>query len=110
MRFPPGTVCFLCLASYDPPFNHEMPAPGTRYTGDMCDYPDVLKELSYMLYQDTTAKNAIFAKLGAPVPMTVALYKRFIGKRCKGGLLGLYEVLAAYLDLRATGAFNGGSA
>jgi len=103
-------VCFLCLASYGPPFNHEMPAPGAQYTGGMCEYPDVLKELSYILYQDTTAKNAIFTELGAPVPTTVASYKRFIGNRYKGGLLGLYEVLATYLDLRAMGAFNGGSA
>jgi hypothetical protein len=112
MRFPPGTVCFLCLASYGPPFHHEVPAPGVQYTGESCDYPDVLKELSYILYKDEATRNAVFARLGAPVPTTVVSYKNFIGKRCSGGLplLGLYGVLAMYLELRDAGTLNRGSA
>jgi hypothetical protein len=108
MRFPPGLVCFLCLAPYGPPFNHDKPARGDPYTGEFCDYPDVLKELSFVLYHDGDIKAAIFTRLGAPIPDTITTYKRFMGKKWRGGLLGLYEVLVAYLDLKEEGAFGQG--
>jgi hypothetical protein len=108
MHFPSGTVCYLCFAPYGPPFNHEFPPAGSRYTGELCDYPDVLKELSYILYHDTAVKDAIFARLGAPTPATLVLYKRFIGRRRAGDLLGLYEVIATYLDIREAGGLGEG--
>jgi hypothetical protein len=104
--FPRGTVCFLCFAPFGPPFNHDIPPPGTRNTGNLCEYPDVLKELAYIIYKETQVKNVVFTKLGAPVPTTLHSYKRFIGKKCGGGLLGLYKVMATYLDLRESGGLN----
>jgi hypothetical protein len=105
-RFPSGVACFLCFAPYGPPFNHEFPRPGTRYKGEFCDYPDVLKELTYVIYQNKRAREAVFVKLGHPVPTTLTLYWRFLGKRRGGDLLGLYEVLVAYLDVKETAGFN----
>jgi hypothetical protein len=99
IHFPCGLVCFLCFAPYEPPFNHEAPPAGSRYQGELCEYPDVLKELTYVLYQNQALRNAIFAKLGQSVPTSLVSYWRFIGKQGKSGLLGVYEVLAAYLDL-----------
>jgi hypothetical protein len=107
-RFPRGLACYLCFAPYGPPFNHEVPGPGTRYKGEYCDYPDVLKELTYVVYQNKETREAIFAKLGHPTPATLTSYWRFIGKTYSGGLLGLYEVLATYLDLREAKGFNDG--
>jgi hypothetical protein len=104
--FPSGVVCFLCFGLYGPPFNHEMPAPGSRYKGDLCDYPDVLKELTFILYKKTAIRNAIFARLGHPSPSSTMSYWRFLGRRYAGGLLGVYEVLATYLDLREAGSIN----
>ena len=105
-RFPSGVACFLCFAPYGPPFNHEVPRAGTRYKGEFCDYSDVLKEMTYIVYQNRRAREAIFARLDHPAPTTLISYWRFLGKRRAGGLLGLYEVLAAYLDMRETGDFT----
>jgi hypothetical protein len=98
--FPGRTVCFLCFASFAPPFNHEVPPPGSRYSGELCEYPDVLKELAYIIYQDRTARSIVFTKLGVPTPTTLASYKRFIGRKHAGGILGLYEAISAYLCWR----------
>ena len=100
IRFPKRVVCFLCFAPYGPPFNHDVPPPGSRYTGDLCEYPDVLKELSYILYQDADVRGKVFANLGIPAPCTLAAYKRYIARTSAGGLLGLFEVVFAYLQLR----------
>jgi hypothetical protein len=70
---------------------------------ELCDYPDLLKELTYILYQKQTIRNAIFNTLAHPPPTTLVTYWRFLGKKQAGGLLGVYEVLDAYLDLRAAG-------
>jgi len=90
----------MCFAPFGPPFNHEVPPRGERYNGDLCEYPDVLKELAYIIYKNERVRAAVFAKLGHADPSTLALYWRFIGKISPGGLLGVYEVLAAYLELK----------
>jgi hypothetical protein len=65
-HFPRGLACFLCFAPYGPPFNHETPPAGLKYRGELCDYPDLLKELTYILYQKQTIRNAIFNTLAHP--------------------------------------------
>jgi hypothetical protein len=45
-------------------------------------------------------RTAIFAKLGAPVPSTMALYKKFIASTTESGLLGMYEAAFVFLELR----------
>lgn len=107
-QFPRGEVCFLCYATYGPPFSHDPAPQGDRYKGQDCEYPDVLKELSYIVYQDSRVRDLVFAELGDPSPLNMASYKRYIGKRQKGGLLGLYRVLVAYLDLREQKGVIGG--
>ena len=102
-HFPRGLACFLCFAPFGPPFNHEMPTSGSKYKAELCDYPDLLKELTYIVYQNQAIRNAIFATLGHPPPSTLVTYWRFLGKRHAGGLLGVYAVLDAYLGLRAAG-------
>ena len=62
-----------------------------------------MKELAYILYQDTNTRNIIFAKLGDSVPSNMASYKRYITKQHAGGLLGLFEVIFVYLELRDAG-------
>jgi hypothetical protein len=98
--FPSGLVCFLCFTTYGPPFNHEVPPPGVKYKGQLCDYSDGLKELAYVIYHSEAKRNAVFARLGHTVPATLVSYWRFIGRKQASGLLGLYEVLSAYLDTR----------
>lgn len=96
--FPRGVVCYFCFALYGPPFNHARALPGTKQTADLCEYPDVLKELAYVLYQDRSLRERIFTRLGVTSPSTLYKYKQFVGKGY-GGSLGVYKVICAYLDI-----------
>jgi hypothetical protein len=66
----------------------------------LCEYPDVLKEVAFILYSDKALREKIFAHLGIGPPSTMFLYKRYITKRQSGGILGVYRVIDAYLDIR----------
>ena len=76
---------------------------GNQQTSDLCEYPDVLKELVYILYQDEVLREKIFARLGVDGPSSLSLYQRFIGKIRHGGFFGAYEVVNAFLELRESG-------
>jgi hypothetical protein len=78
--FPPGVVCYFCFAPYSPPFNHTRALPGTKQAPDVCEYPDILKELLYILYQDQLLRGKIFARLGVAPPLTLYNYKKYIAK------------------------------
>ena len=80
LQFPPGVVCYFCFAPYGPPFNHKRAPPGTKKSADLCKCPDVLKELIYILYQDLSLREKIFARLGVASPPTLYRYKRYITK------------------------------
>ncbi len=103
LQFPKNIACYFCLSPFGPPFNHAGASPGTRPSADLCEYPDVLKELVYILYQNEALRTKIFAKLGVARPSSLTLYQRFIGKRQHDGILGAYEVVNAYLELRESG-------
>lgn len=100
LRFPPGAVCYFCLAPYGPPFNHARAAPGVRQSPELCEYPDVLKELVYIIYQDEVLREKVFSTLGVNAPSTLYLYKRYITKEQDEGIFGAYKVVNAYLDVR----------
>ena len=100
LRFPKGILCFFCLAPYGPPFDHRRPSMGEKQTPELCDYPDALKELVYIIYQETSLREKVFAQLGVVAPSNLYLYKRFITKLSRGGLLGVYKVVDAYLRVR----------
>jgi hypothetical protein len=76
--FPPGLACFLCFGTYGPPFDHEVPPTGSKYKGELCDYPDMLKELAYIIFHSEAHRNVVFARLGHATPTTVVSYWRFI--------------------------------
>ena len=103
LQFPKNVVCYFCLSPYGPPFDHTRASAGTQQTSDLCEYPDVLKELVYILYQDEVLREKIFARLGVDGPSSLSLYQRFIGKRRHGGIFGAYEVVNAFLELRESG-------
>jgi hypothetical protein len=73
---------------------------GEQQTAELCDFPDALKELVFILYQDNSLRAKVFAKLGVAVPSNLYLYKRYITKSSDGGLLGIYKVVDAYLRVR----------
>jgi len=100
LQFPKNVVCYFCLSPYGPPFNHPRASPGTRPSADLCEYPDVLKELVYVLYQDEALRQKIFTKLDIAQPSSLTLYQRFIGKKQRDGIFGAYEVVNTYLELR----------
>ena len=100
LRFPAGKVCYFCMVPYCAPFNHERPLPGTSRTPDLCYFPDVLKELSYILYAKRLLRQKIFQRLGLSMPLTLEAYKRYIARRPNGGIFGAYEVIYAYLEVR----------
>jgi hypothetical protein len=97
--FPRDVVCYFCFAPYCPPFNHSRAPLGTKQNPDLCEYPDVLKELVYILYHDRTLHLRIFERLGVPSPSNLYRYKKYIAKKHQGSL-GIYKVICAYLDLR----------
>jgi hypothetical protein len=100
LQFPKNVICYFCLALYGPPFNHPTAPPGTKRSPELCDYPDVLKEVAFILYSDKPLREKIFAHLGISPPSTLFLYKRYITKVQHGGILGVYRVIDAYLDVR----------
>ena len=100
LQFPKDVICYFCLALYGPPFNHPTAPPGTKRSPELCEYPDVLKEVAFILYSDERLRKKIFAHLGVAPPSTLFLYKRYITKRQSGGILGIYRAIDAYLDIR----------
>jgi hypothetical protein len=88
------------MAPYGPPFNHQQPLPGVRRSPDLCDYPDVLKELAYILYAKQSLREKVFGRLGLPMPRSLEHYKRFIARRLNGRIFGAYDVIYAYLEVR----------
>ena len=103
LQFPKNVVCYFCLSPYGPPFDHTRASAGAQQTSDLCEYPDVLKELVFILYQDEVSREKIFSRLGVAGPSSLSLYQRFIGKRRHGGIFGAYEVVNAFLELRESG-------
>jgi len=103
LQFQKNVVCYFCLSPYGPPFDHTRAPAGTKQTPDLCEYPDVLKELVYIVYQDEVLREKIFTRLGVARPSSLSLYQRFIGKRRQDGIFGAYEVVNAFLELRETG-------
>ena len=103
IRFPRGKVCFFCFAPFSAPFNHARAPKDRRQSPDQCDYPDVLKELTYIIYQDASLRQSVFAKLGHSVPSNLNEYTQFITGRQSGGIFGVYEVIFAYIDVREEG-------
>jgi hypothetical protein len=73
---------------------------GEKQTPNLCDYPDALKEVVYILYRDSSLREKVFEKLGVAIPSNLYLYKRYITKSSDGGLLGVYKVVDAYLRVR----------
>ena len=100
LPFPGGVLCYYCLALFDPPFNHKRAPRGTKQTPELCEHPDVLKELTYILYENQPLRERIFTKLGLTLPSNMYQYKRFIAKRQGGGIYGAYSVISTYLDIR----------
>jgi hypothetical protein len=52
LRFPSGVLCFYCFVPYEAPFYHERAPEGSKQTPRMCEYPDALKELVYIIYEN----------------------------------------------------------
>jgi hypothetical protein len=99
LRFPTGTICYFCFATFGPPFNHARSQHGARQS-DLCEYPDVLKELVYILFQDQSLREKVFSRLDLSPPDTLSQYKQYITKAKDGELIGAYKIVDAYLDLR----------
>jgi hypothetical protein len=104
LKFPRGVVCYFCLATFGPPFNHFRASQGTRQSHDMCQYPDAMKELTYILYHDQLLRKKIFSKFGVSPPTTLNDYKQYITKIQVGGIFGVYKVIDTYLDIRLSGS------
>jgi hypothetical protein len=67
LRFP-SVLCIYCLVRYEAPFYHERAPEGSKQTPRMCEYPDALKELVYIIYENRALRRKVFAKLGVPEP------------------------------------------
>ena len=106
LRFPSGVLCYFCLIPYGPPFLHARAPLGSQATPELCDFPDALKELAYVLYRDESLRGKVFAKLGVAEPSSLYLYKRYITRSSKKSLLGVYQVIDAFLRVREEGSLG----
>ena len=87
--FPSESFCLLCTAQKRV---HQEPTPSSRFRGEYCEYSNILKELAYLIYKDEKIRDYIFSDLGEHPP-SLSTYWKFISKRYRGGILGLYVVL-----------------
>ena len=103
LPFPkPSPICPFCFAPFGSPF-HSPEASVERFSFKDCIFQDALKELTYIIYDDSATREAVFNRINHPMPTTLDLYKRFICRQVAGGIFGVYEVLNAYIDLRVEG-------
>ena len=78
----------------------EFESAGVRQTP--AEYVGQCKVL-YILYHDCSLRDKIFCKLGVSPPSTLHPYKQYVTKMQDGGILGLYKVVDAYLEIRGSG-------
>jgi hypothetical protein len=69
----------------------------------MCEYPDALKELVYIIYENRALRRKVFAKLGAPEPTLVHRYMQYITAVGDGQLPAFYKIIDACLRVRGQG-------
>jgi hypothetical protein len=94
-----SSVCWRCALPFGSPYNH--PPPPSQ-----CDYPDLLKELAFLVYvDDHNVRDAVFAVLGSTPPATLARYGHWLGQTgsTPGATVNIVEVLAVYWSLRTNG-------
>lgn len=103
VRFPRGKVCFFCFAPFGAPFNHAQAPVNGQQSPKECLYPDVLKELAYVIYRDESVRQSVFDKLGHSMPSNLNEYVQFITARQSGGIFGVFEVIFAYAGVREEG-------
>jgi hypothetical protein len=87
--FPRDSFCLLCTAQKRV---HEEPTLLLRFRGKQCEYSDILKQLTYLVYKDEKMRDYILGELGQH-PLSLSAYWRFISERYRGGILGLYLIL-----------------
>jgi hypothetical protein len=100
LRFPDGVLCYFCLVPYGSPFFHQRAPEGSKQTPKMCEYPDALKELVYIIYEDRALRQKVFAKLGIPEPSHLHRYKQYVTAAEEGQLPAVYKIIDAYLRAR----------
>jgi hypothetical protein len=107
LRFPSGVLCFYCLVPYEAPFYHERAPNGSKQTPKMCEYPDALKELVYIIYENQALRKKVFAKLGIPEPTVLRRYMQYVTAVGDGQLPAAYKIIDAYLRVREEEEFIG---
>ena len=96
-RFPFGFLCWYCYSPFQTPFHH---AFGSIRGSDRCQFPDALKEFSYILWEDVQTRLEVFNTLGEQVPTSLQSYTGYLSTLTEGGTLGLFAVLSAYWDIQ----------
>jgi hypothetical protein len=98
-----SSVCWRCAFPFDPPCDHPRGS-------NQCEFPDLLKELAFLVYVDSTQiRDAVFFKLGVSCPSTIGQYAIWLGRTSSvpGSVVNIVEVLAAYWALRKDGLLAG---
>jgi len=100
ITFPKGVLCYFCLIPFGPPFYHRRAPAGSKPTPDLCDYPDALKELAFIIYKQRPLREKVFAKLGLTAPSHVHHYKQCLAAAEDGRLPAIYKIIDAYLRVQ----------
>jgi hypothetical protein len=103
LRFPSGVLCFYCLVPYEAPFYHERAPKGSKQTPTQCEYPDALKELVYIIYENQALRQKVFAKLGVTEPTVLHRYIQYLTAVGNGQLPAVYKIIDACLRVREEG-------
>jgi hypothetical protein len=101
IQFPGDILCETCLVPHELLYYHKSTSPGTKKSSSLCDYPHIIKELAYILYQDPIILAKVFERLEVSQPSTPSGYETFLTRRPGGEeTFGIYEVVGAYFEIR----------
>jgi hypothetical protein len=97
-------VCFRCGVPFDSPCNHPRPQAGQPIKGN-CNYQDLLKEISFLIYNNACHRDVIFTALGVQAPKSLPRYKHWLSQTTPSHrkLSNFVEVLVMYWSLRSKG-------
>ena len=91
-------ICWYCFSPLMPPFSH--PPNSSIGNPKQCQFPDVLKEFCYIIWEDTRTRQEVFDQLEVAMPVDLQGYAGYLIKITPQGQLGLLAVLAAYAGLQ----------
>jgi hypothetical protein len=107
LTFPPGILCYICAVPLVITPAHHLPIvnPNLCKDGLACLYPDIIKPISFHVYNRHSIRAAVFAKLGLRFDTfdDIYAYQLWLIQRSSPSTLNIHEVVVAYFRLLIEG-------